>query len=458
MSNPDKMAAKNKTPSPKPLTDEYGNIHYLADELARGGQGVVFRTKDIDLAIKQPLNTFGNPDKNANLSERFQNVRLLPLPPRIPISLPLAILREEPGYVMCLLNGMKPFSIFDLDGKTKEKLREAVEAKKQELPKWLAAIPDKEMALQLFHYADTGSTRRRLFALSKCASILNRLHSAGLVYGDISPNNVFVGEDESREVWLIDADNLRFERTMGGNSVYTPQYGAPEIVQERDQSRPRTDCWAFAVLAFRALALCHPFIGKKVLESNNDEGGWDAEPAADGAPADLDEQAYAGYLPFIDDENDDSNAAVSGLPRELVATQGLRRLFQETFGIGRTQPHRRPAMAFWAPELARASDQSVVCPECKMSYFADDYKNCPYCDTSRPAFAYAKTNRWKVLVPAEVKEFALPHRLFNPFSFEHNDDTEYEAVLDFKKKKAYPIRGASPFPSDLSFEFVEAEK
>ena len=26
-----------------PLADEYGNVHYLGDELARGGQGVVFR-------------------------------------------------------------------------------------------------------------------------------------------------------------------------------------------------------------------------------------------------------------------------------------------------------------------------------------------------------------------------------------------------------------------------------
>ncbi len=29
---------------PKVLSDEYGNQHYVGDELARGGQGVVFRT------------------------------------------------------------------------------------------------------------------------------------------------------------------------------------------------------------------------------------------------------------------------------------------------------------------------------------------------------------------------------------------------------------------------------
>jgi serine/threonine protein kinase len=452
MSNHAKTAAKKKALSPKPLADEYGNLHYPADELARGGQGVVFRTRDVDLAIKQPLNASGNPDKNANLRDNFQHIRLLPLPPRIPISLPLANLRDQPGYVMRLLNGMKPFSSFDLNGLTKAELRE------QELPKWLAVIPDKDMVLRLFHYTNTGSTRRRLLALSKCASILARLHYTGLVYGDISQNNVFVGDGDSREVWLIDADNLRFEMIKGSKAVYTRRYGAPEIVQGLDISRPRTDCWAFAVMAFEMLALCHPFIGKKVLEPNNDEGAWDAEPVANNAPADLDEQAYAGYLPFIDDEDDDTNAADSGLPRKLVATPILRRLFQETFGVGRTQPHRRPSMAFWAIELARAFDQTLGCSECKMSYFADNHVKCPYCAAPRPAFARAKMPRWEVLISADATEFDLPHRLVHPFSFEHNDDTEYAAVLDFAKKTALPVRGTLPFPDGLTFDFIKEAK
>ncbi|MFM3123262.1 hypothetical protein AB8R05_24490 [Klebsiella variicola] len=102
--------------APKVLVDEYGNSHQITDELARGGQGVVYRTTDADLAVKQPLDASDQPDKNANLRERFQRIRLLPMPRRIPVSLPLAILRDEPGYVMRLLNDMKPFAVFDLDG------------------------------------------------------------------------------------------------------------------------------------------------------------------------------------------------------------------------------------------------------------------------------------------------------------------------------------------------------
>ena len=438
----------------KPLVDEYDNVHQMADELARGGQGVVYRTKDADLAVKQPLDAAGQPDKNANLRERFQHVRLLPIPRRIPVSLPLAILRDEPGYVMRLLSGMKPFASFDLDGRSKKKL----EDQSQALPQWLTKIPDKDLALRLLHYAQTGSTRRRSLALAKCAAILARLHSAGLVYGDISTNNAFIGEDDTTDVWLIDADNMRLELPSGGVSVYTPGYGAPEVVQGRDQSRPRTDCWAFAVMTFKLLALCHPFIGKKVLEPEDEEDGWDADPAPNGTATDLNEQAFAGFLPFVDDEDDDSNEGVGGLPRVLVATEGLRRLFQETFGAGRELPHRRPTMAFWTLELARAADQSLDCLECGMSHFADEYAQCPYCGAARPAFIRVKTPRWEILIPGGATEFRLPQRLFHPFSFEYFDNTAYEAMLNCAAKTAVPVRGTLPFPDNLTFEFVEGCK
>ncbi len=450
------MQESIKHQTPKVLVDEYGNLHQITDELARGGQGVVYRTKDADLAIKQPLNASGQPDKTANLRKRFQRIRLLPMPRRIPVSLPLAILRDEPGYVMRLLNDMKPFAMFDLDGRSKKKL----EDDKQVLPQWLAEIPDKDLALRLLHYASTGSTRRRLRALAKCAAILARLHNAGMVYGDISPNNAFIGEGDTPDVWLIDADNMRPELLSGGATVYTPGYGAPEVVQGRDQSRPRTDCWAFAVMAFKLLALCHPFIGNKVLQSEENDGGWDAEPQAmsDGMPARMEDQAYAGHLPFVDDEDDDSNKGTGGLPRGLVTTPGLRLLFQATFGAGREHPPSRPVMAFWALELAKAADQALDCPECGMSYFADDHESCPYCGGERLAFIRLHTPRWEIVIPASTTELALPHRLFYPFSLESHDAMEYECVLNFAVKTAVPARGAKAFPESLAFSFVRGRE
>ena len=54
-----------------------------------------------------------------------------------PRFLPLAILRDEPGYVMRLLNDMKPFAVFDLDGRSKKKL----EDEKQALPQMAGEDP-----------------------------------------------------------------------------------------------------------------------------------------------------------------------------------------------------------------------------------------------------------------------------------------------------------------------------
>lgn len=434
------------------LADQYGNQHQLGAELARGGQGIVYRTGDADLAIKQPLGADGEPDRSSDIQQRFQKVRCLPLPARIPISLPLAILREpEPGYVMKLLSEMLPFSVFEFSGDQREVLAA------EPVPAWLAGIKDKKTALPLMYYAKSGSTKRRLLVLAKAAAVLARLHAAGLVYGDISPNNCFMGEGSSPDVWLIDADNLRFELVQGGSSVYTPRYGAPEIVQGNDSARPRTDAWAFAVMAFENLALVHPFIGQKVLAPDEDEGGWDAEPAVDGAPTDLDEQAYAGFLPFVDDENDDSNRALSGLPRGLVFTPQIAKLFQETFGPGRTKPWRRSAMAFWALELMRAHDLSVSCRTCTMSYLKDHVR-CPYCDEPRPKFAMVTTGRWAMVVQEHETQVKLPHRLFNSFCLERHDETEYEAILDFEEESATHIRGTHLLPTGISFEFIEDSK
>ncbi len=437
------------------VVDQYGNRFEITDELARGGQGVVYRTSDSDLAIKQPLGPDGRPDKSSNLQEEFARIRCLPLPQGLSISLPVSILKSEPGYVMTLLNEMKSFGSFYLNGEDREELD------KEPLPKWLEAMPSRDAASPLMFYAKTGSSKRRHYALYKCAALLARLHAAGLVYGDVSPNNAFIADGEPCDVWLIDADNLRFERMTGGQSVYSPHYGAPEIVRGIDSARPYSDIWAFSVMAFEMLALEHPFIGRAVLEPDDDEGGWDsddwdAEPSDEDKPADLDDQAYMGFLPFIDDELDDSNEGMTGLPRELVLTPLLRKLFQETLGIGREKYWRRSSLMIWSLAFAQAHDNMLVCPECHMSYFSDQ-KTCPFCDRPHPAFAIAKTPEWSMVIESRegAYEMELPHRLFNAFSLEHGDDAAYSALVNVVEKKISPVRGTERFPENLSFRFVE---
>lgn len=435
----------------KKITDQFGNVFFTTEELASGGQGVVYRTKDPDIAIKQPLNKDGKPDTTSDLATRFQNIRLLPLPKGIHLTMPMSIMESEPGYCMRLLNGMKSFGCFHLDGKRKKELSE------MKMPHWLEDIPDEDMALKLFHYALTGGAKKRFEALYKCASVLARLHNSGLVYGDVSLNNIFIGNSDDPDVWLIDADNLRFERIRGGGGTYTRRLGAPEIVQEKDSSRPRTDCWAFAVMAFEMLSLTHPFIGKKVLGDDGAGDDWDAEPSDDSNMR-AEDQAYAGLLAYVDDEDDDSNEAPAlGLPRALILSPRLQKLFQETFGAGRVDYFRRPAMAFWALEFARAFDESISCPTCGMSYFPETQDQCPFCDSPPPPYLTASTSRWKKIIQKNDGEAVmLPHRMLHPFSLQRSNDSIGQVIVDFTRKEVLPERGTS-IPADINFSFAETE-
>lgn len=407
------------------FVDEYFNVHERGTELGRGGQGVVFRTKDPDVAVKLALDGNGQPVTHDKYVEKLRRVRALPVPTGLHLSAPMAILKETAGYAMRLLNDMVPFADFWPDPCRRT-------GGSVDIPNWLSPMP-RELALNFLSYRDTGGLHRRLMALYKCSIVLARLHGAGLVYGDVSPANAFISRDHSsREVWLIDADNLRYETPGKGHGVFTPRFGAPELVQGIDGGRPRTDCHAFAVLAFSMLTALHPFIGSYVEEGG--EGDWADD---DAASADLDERAYAGLIPWILDEDDDCNRKDNGL-LEHVLTVELMRLFQETFGPGRTKPWMRPSMFHWPPALCRAADEVITCPGCKMGYyldFGDEDQLCPFCDDVRPRTLVVTAYNWidrRSASEAPAWRFArvwspgqrnpvLPHRVLYPFSVINGD-------------------------------------
>ena len=439
--------------------DEYQNVHIQDKVLGQGGQGVVFRTKDPDLAIKLVTDESGTPvtdeESVERYSKRFKRVRLLPLPENLNISVPAALLQNNAGYVMQLLSEMVPFSHFWLDGKSAENIGT------DDIPVWLSAMPENE-AKKIVHYYRTGGLRRRLHALYKCASLLARLHGNGMVYGDISPNNIFISEGlDDSAVWLIDADNIRFEITAGGSVVYTPKYGAPELVQGKDGGRPSSDCHAFAVVAFYLLSLIHPFVGKKV--DGTDDGDWADEENDD---EDVEDKAYAGLFPWVDDQGDDSNSSDSGLPRSLLFTEKLTTLFEGTFGQGRTSPLLRPTIYHWPEALAQAADMTVTCPGCSMNYYYDfihpetEDHNCPYCKTQRPQVLILESYRWNgpgkplnspcwryVREILQGAELTVPRRVFGEFTMLDSDTAE---VLISSSDTGILIKKSDHGKADLS--------
>ena len=417
---------------PKQLADEFSNQHILADELGRGGQGVVLRTKDPDIAIKLILDKDGRPLEAAEVIRRMHRLRALPIPDDLHLSAPAAVLRDLGGYAMRLLDEMVPFSTF-----LSKRIPDADPAEAG-IPAWLSTAPP-DLAMTLLGYRDSGGLRRRLLALYKCAAVLARVHGAGLVYGDVSLNNSFISRDPaSRAVWLIDGDNLRFETPASRAVVFTPGFGAPELVQGLDGIRPRTDCHAFGVMAFSMLSTHHPFIGDYV--EAGDGGDWaDEEPSGE----DLDAQAYAGLIPWVHDLEDDRNHSTHGIPRPLVCTDELMALFQWTFGVGRTRPALRPTIFRWPPALARALDRTVRCAYCAMEHYwvtESPGAPCPYCGSDTPALLRADAIRcgedaghpsWTYVREWEIERpLRLPRRVFLPFSMRSGDEDLLELVSD----------------------------
>ena len=379
------------TDYPKDVVDERGNVHVLDKVLGEGGQGIVLATKNPDLAVKlisggiqsaserkgtlldRLTHGFGAPlvagdEARQKLRTRLETVRTLPHPDDLHLAEPLAMLRGHVGYTMRLLRDMVPMRTLILPDGTEN----------------IAA-----------EYRATGGLRRRLRLLAKTAETLGRLHSIPLVYADVSPNNVFVSSSvEASEVWLIDADNLHFQ-SAPGPQVYTPGFGAPEIAAGHAPVSTLSDGYAFAVLAFYVLAQIHPFLGNQV-----EEGGWEES-------VDLEEQAYAGELPWVEDEDDDSNWSDKGIPRELVLTPRLTRLFQQTFGAGRRDAASRPSMLEWAEVLHQCADGTVACEGCSSTFYAPQ-KKCPWCPSSPSAkYLYGEFYVWDPELDAEGYDAVL---------------------------------------------------
>lgn len=334
---------------PESVTSVHGSRYELGRELGRGGEGAVFAVEGGRLAVK--LLRDRSSRARDRLRDRLAMVGRLPLE-GLPVARPLEQLRPpDVGYVMELFTGMGP-------------IRSLLH-------------PPKGTASVTRWYVEGGGLRRRLRTLARVAEVVSELHGRGLIYADLSPNNIFVSEaQDASEVRLIDTDNIH-PATSEARSIYTPRYGAPEVVRQTGVPSSLADAWTFAVIAFETLALVHPLLGDEVQ---------------DGTP-DLEQQALEGRLPWIDAVEDDRNRSSDGIPREIVVSRKLGEEFGRTFEPGLSDLDARPGLARWAERLHAAADRTVTCPECASSFFCDR-GHCPWCGTLRPRFAMARVLLW----------------------------------------------------------------
>lgn len=306
------------------VQDTKGTMYELHKELSRGGQGIVYHTQYPQVLIKG----FTNKDPLARQQWQQRIAWLIHQDlADLKLARPLALLAEpRSGYVMELMDGLVPLQ--DL-------LETFVEAGED-------AIAD---------YQHQGGLRRRIRILCQLARTLNQLHARGMLYGDLSPNNIFVSDDASyAETWLIDCDNISQE-THSGLSLHTVDYGAPEVVRGDSLLSSLTDIWSFAVIAYQLLTHNHPFKGEMVETGEPEE----------------EEAALRGEHPWICDSQNDANACFTNLPIQLIEHSRLPALFTRCFELGANQPAERPSMAEWLEALSEIDERLIECPNCGTS-------------------------------------------------------------------------------------------
>lgn len=315
------MSTTEKQRARRVVQDTKGASYQLVEEMSRGGQGIVYRTNHPRVLVKG----FTNKDEQAIQRWRRHIEWLIRQDlGALKLSRPLIMLAPpRNGYVMELMDGLIPLE------SVLESFAEAGDESAED-------------------YLRQGGLSRRLRILCQLARTLNQLHSQGMLYGDLSPANIFVSDDpEHAETWLIDCDNISLE-SHSGLTLHTVDYGAPEVVRGEALLSSLTDCWSFAVIAYQLLTHNHPFKGDMIN---------------DGEPED-EEAAMRGEHPWINDSDDFDNECSDNLPMQLVEHSRLPELFRRCFEEGLKNPIERPSMAEWLEALNECDERMVQCFNC----------------------------------------------------------------------------------------------
>ncbi|MBQ6519920.1 MAG: protein kinase [Anaerolineaceae bacterium] len=386
---------------PDKIQDDLGYTYITGEILSEGGQGITCRIKGYDdllvkfiFSDKENENIeFDNPKSRLFINARMNILRLMSMEKEVRLTMPISRIKfPYCGYIMRFIGKMEPIANL-LERQTKEGSKDS----------------------------HGKALRRKIFLLLDLAIILRKLHGKGLVYKDLSENNVFVPTDESlNHTWLIDIDNLDI---CNDKTALTPGFAAPEIINGITSNTAESDCYSFAILAFETLTGSGPFDGKESVEYDWSSEDTDDEP--------FEFKAAKGEIDYIYEENTD-NTKKYGLSLDMCSTKEIADLFMRTFSKeGRNKPYTRPTMREWESAFSFAADNLR---QCSRGHWHFGMK-CDYCgdkyDKQNTQFFSVNCSRPQVFVTDEKTETEYIHEYSYSFCVTEKKRKTFEFPLYF---------------------------
>ncbi|MFB7470729.1 hypothetical protein [Kitasatospora sp. NPDC056184] len=329
---------------------EDGRQWWLAEEVGRGGEGVVHAVADVPALVAKlvprPPDPAAYRDRIARLARRRHEPRTVRLLggagggvawPRVPVT---TVRGGVHGYLMSDLRGRyRPLEdLLSSDGR------------RNRLP------------------GATWATALR--AAAGLAALLAALHAEEYLVGDLKPDNLWV--DGHGAVGMADVDSWQF--ADGGRvfrcRVRTAGYTAPEAVAVPGAVPSRAgDDFVLAVVVHRLLmAGLHPFAG---------------HPGDGSRYVSLDDNLLHGRCRLTDHR---SVALPGPLPPADLLPGRVAALLRAALGpAGRSTPGDRPEAAAWAAALrAELADGRLRdCAENGRHVYTAERPWCPWCDLAR---------------------------------------------------------------------------
>ncbi|MDK2413115.1 hypothetical protein QHH03_28945, partial [Aphanizomenon sp. 202] len=201
-------------------------------------------------------------------------------------------------------------------------------------------------------------------------SIIEALHAAGYVLGDIKPQNILVNNRALPSI--IDTDSFQVKNPKNGKVyrclVGSPGYTPPELMGKDFASIEQTevhDRFRLGVIIYQLL-----FGG-----NNHFQGKWTGA----GEPPEPDEIIRRGLWLYS------PNSLIEPVARTIpmiIVHPAIRECFLKCFNDGHKNPNLRPTAREWLEALRTGNDNLTICGRVDSHYYSRTFGNCYWCDRS----------------------------------------------------------------------------